>query len=53
MQQLNIIPNTEKGIVQWLQPVKDAVYNNAQSYLCCKWGKQGQLQKIKKLLAFT
>lgn len=28
MQQLYIIPNTEKGIVEWLQPVTDAEYNN-------------------------
>ncbi|HWB24901.1 MAG TPA: cupin domain-containing protein [Chitinophagaceae bacterium] len=27
MQQLYIVPNTEKGIVQWLQPVTDEVYN--------------------------
>lgn len=30
MQQLYIIPNTEKGIVEWLHPVTDAEYNNAQ-----------------------
>jgi quercetin dioxygenase-like cupin family protein len=28
LQQLYIIPNTEKGIVQWLQPVTDNEYNN-------------------------
>ena len=28
MQQLYIIPNTEKGIVNWSQPVSDAEYNN-------------------------
>lgn len=28
MQQLYIIPNTEKGIVKWQQPVTDAEYNN-------------------------
>jgi quercetin dioxygenase-like cupin family protein len=27
LQQLYIIPNTEKGIVQWLQPVTDEEYN--------------------------
>lgn len=27
LQQLYIIPNTEKGIVRWLQPVTDAEYN--------------------------
>src|SRR5437763_1165268 len=29
MQQLYILPKTEKGIVQWLQPVTDEEYNNA------------------------
>ena len=29
MQQLYIIPNTEKGIVNWYQPVSDAEYTNA------------------------
>jgi quercetin dioxygenase-like cupin family protein len=28
LQQLYIIPNTEKGIVQWLGPVTDEQYNN-------------------------
>jgi quercetin dioxygenase-like cupin family protein len=28
MQQLYIIPKTEKGIVQWLQPVSDEEYHN-------------------------
>jgi quercetin dioxygenase-like cupin family protein len=28
MQQLYILPNTEKGIVEWQQPVPDSVYNN-------------------------
>jgi quercetin dioxygenase-like cupin family protein len=27
LQQLYILPNTEKGIVNWLQPVTDAEYN--------------------------
>ena len=27
LQQLYIVPNTEKGIVKWLQPVTDAEYN--------------------------
>jgi quercetin dioxygenase-like cupin family protein len=27
LQQLYIVPNTEKGIVNWLQPVTDAEYN--------------------------
>jgi quercetin dioxygenase-like cupin family protein len=27
LQQLYIVPNTEKGIVQWLQPVTDEEYN--------------------------
>jgi quercetin dioxygenase-like cupin family protein len=30
MQQLYIIPNTEKGIVKWLQPVGDDDYNNTK-----------------------
>ena len=30
LQQLYIIPNTEKGIVQWLHPVSDEEYNNAK-----------------------
>jgi quercetin dioxygenase-like cupin family protein len=29
LQQLYILPKTEKGIVQWLQPVTDEEYNNA------------------------
>ncbi len=28
LQQLYIIPNTEKGIVQWMHPVSDEEYNN-------------------------
>ncbi|QRR04026.1 cupin domain-containing protein [Dyadobacter sandarakinus] len=28
MQQLYILPNTEKGIVEWKQPVTDREYNN-------------------------
>jgi hypothetical protein len=28
MQQMYIIPNTEKGIVKWLQPVTNEEYNN-------------------------
>ena len=28
MQQLYILPKTERGIVQWLQPVTDEEYNN-------------------------
>ena len=28
LQQLYIIPNTEQGIVEWLEPVTDEVYNN-------------------------
>lgn len=28
LQQLYILPNTEKGIVQWMQPVSDEEYNN-------------------------
>lgn len=28
MQQLYILPNTEKGIVEWKQPVTDQEYNN-------------------------
>lgn len=27
LQQLYIIPNTEKGIVEWMEPVTDEVYN--------------------------
>ncbi len=30
LQQLYIMPNTEKGIVQWLQPVLDEEYNNQE-----------------------
>ena len=30
LQQLYIIPNTEKGIVQWMQPVSDSAYNNTK-----------------------
>ena len=30
LHQLYIIPNTEKGIVKWLQPVTDEEYNNAR-----------------------
>jgi quercetin dioxygenase-like cupin family protein len=30
LQQMYIIANTEKGIVQWLQPVSDAEYKNAK-----------------------
>jgi len=30
LQQLYIIPNTEKGIVQWMQPVSDEEYNNSK-----------------------
>jgi quercetin dioxygenase-like cupin family protein len=30
MQQLYIIPNTENGIVQWLQPVTDEEYSNSK-----------------------
>jgi quercetin dioxygenase-like cupin family protein len=30
MQQLYILPNTEKGIVQWLHPVTDAEYSNSK-----------------------
>lgn len=29
VQQLYIVPNTEKGIVEWLQPVTDEEYSNA------------------------
>lgn len=29
MQQMYILPKTEQGIVQWLQPVTDEEYNNA------------------------
>lgn len=28
LQQLYIIPNTEKGIVEWMEPVTDEVYSN-------------------------
>jgi len=28
LQQLYIVPNTDKGIVQWLHPVSDKEYNN-------------------------
>jgi hypothetical protein len=28
LQQMYIIPNTHKGIVQWLHPVSDEEYNN-------------------------
>ncbi|MHA6248084.1 cupin domain-containing protein [Pontibacter sp. CAU 1760] len=27
LQQLYIVPNTEKGVVNWLQPVTDSTYN--------------------------
>ncbi len=30
MQQLYILPNTEKGIVEWLHPVTDAEYSNSK-----------------------
>ena len=30
LQQLYIVPNTEKGIVQWMQPVSDEEYNNVK-----------------------
>jgi quercetin dioxygenase-like cupin family protein len=30
MQQLYIIPNTEKGIVKWLHPVSDEEYNSSK-----------------------
>ncbi|MHC2991914.1 cupin [Pontibacter sp. HJ8] len=30
LQQLYIIPNTEKGIVKWMQPVSDEEYSNAK-----------------------
>jgi quercetin dioxygenase-like cupin family protein len=30
LQQLYIVPNTEKGIVQWMNPVSDEEYNNAK-----------------------
>jgi quercetin dioxygenase-like cupin family protein len=30
LQQLYIIPNTEKGIVQWMGPVSDEEYNNVK-----------------------
>ncbi|CAN5545977.1 hypothetical protein BH09BAC4_BH09BAC4_15730 [soil metagenome] len=32
MTHLYIIPNTEKGIVNWLQPVTDAEYNQANAH---------------------
>jgi len=28
LQQMYLVPNTEKGIVQWMEPVTDEVYNN-------------------------
>ncbi|WP_299820143.1 cupin domain-containing protein [uncultured Pontibacter sp.] len=28
LQQMYLLPNTEKGIVQWMEPVTDEVYNN-------------------------
>ncbi|WP_230680510.1 cupin domain-containing protein [Pontibacter rufus] len=28
LQQLYIVPNTDKGIVNWMEPVTDEVYNN-------------------------
>ena len=28
LQQLYIVPNTEKGIVEWMEPVTDEAYNN-------------------------
>ena len=28
MQQIYIVPNTEKGIVEWMEPVSDEQYNN-------------------------
>lgn len=30
LRQIYIVPNTEKGIVQWMQPVTDEEYNNAE-----------------------
>jgi quercetin dioxygenase-like cupin family protein len=30
LHQLYIVPNTEKGIVEWLHPVSDEEYNNAR-----------------------
>ncbi len=30
MQQLYIVPNTEKGIVEWMEPVTDEQYNNTK-----------------------
>jgi quercetin dioxygenase-like cupin family protein len=30
LQQLYIVPNTEKGIVQWMHPVSDEEYNNTK-----------------------
>ena len=31
LQQIYIVPNTEKGIVQWMQPVTDEEYNSTKS----------------------
>lgn len=31
LQQIYIVPNTEKGIVEWLEPVTDQQYNNLQN----------------------
>lgn len=31
MQQLYIVPNTEKGVVEWMEPVTDEVYGNLQN----------------------
>lgn len=28
LQQLYIVPNTEKGVIEWMEPVTDDVYNN-------------------------
>ena len=30
LQQIYILPNTEKGIVQWMHPVSDEEYNNVK-----------------------
>jgi hypothetical protein len=30
MQQLYIVPNTEKEIVEWMEPVSDEVYTKAK-----------------------
>jgi quercetin dioxygenase-like cupin family protein len=30
LQQMYIVPNTEKGIVHWMEPVSDQEYNNAK-----------------------